>query len=124
MVIRKSSSSVTSCLYLPEPDLEAVLLRDLVAVRDVLLDCRVQTTGESFEDLREQWPVPRLEAVLQEEPSANGARRISRLAQAMGVTFKKTLHGPLVAERMDLGKLDDIRDLLQPFVTGHAGCVG
>ncbi len=118
---QRGTTSDSTVLYLPESDVEALLLRDIRTVREVLLESRAQDTGEPLEDLHAQWPVEQIETVLRDMPNESGGHQMSRLAHEVGVSYKKTRHGPQIAERMDLALLEDMRTCLGPFVTGTPG---
>lgn len=105
--------------YLPVDELEGLFLRDLETVRAVLLEERCRVTEENLQALVQDWPLDRIRAVLGEYAHRKPSHQLTRIANAMKTRYKKTVHGPLIAARMDLGVLADVRELLHSYVLGE-----
>jgi predicted ATP-dependent endonuclease of OLD family len=108
---------------LPEPDIETVFLRDPEAIRAAFDEVLVEEQLEGF-DLaawRREWTADRIAEFVSERRQATTARKGSEvlgdLAHEMGnLTYRKTVHGPRIANLMRPDLLHDVADLLQALL--------
>lgn len=106
-------------MFLPELEIENILIRDVAAVRRVLLIDNALITADKRERLERQWSEESIQRYLNEHSSSKGSKRLIDLCHELGFRYEKTLHNPLIAAEMDISMLEDVRNQIEPFVTGR-----
>jgi hypothetical protein len=110
--------------FLPTLDIETMLIRDPSAVRDAFDEVLSQETpeGVDIEAWRREWPSERIAEFirqrLEEKPDRPGSGVLTDLAWIMGhLTYRKTVHDPRIAARVDPQLLPDLRAILASLMT-------
>lgn len=103
--------------FLPEPDLESVLIRSPNAVWDAFVTHNPTLDAETCQQIASNWSAERVRNWLQQEKAANkGAKCLTDLAKEMGLTYRKRRDAPRIASCMPEEDIKDILQLVEPFV--------
>lgn len=103
--------------FLPEPDLESVLIRSPNAVWDAFVTHNPTLNAETRQQITSNWSAERVRNWLQQEKAANkGAKCLTDLAYAMGREYYKRRDAPRIASYMPEEDIKDILQLVEPFV--------
>ena len=97
--------------FLPEKELENVLLRDASAVFAGFEEVLSAEQTDGLASLRQTWSVGLVEAFINErlerDPSIKGGKVLSDLGHEMGLIYSKSMHGPAIARALGGGRRAD-----------------
>jgi hypothetical protein len=106
--------------FLPEQEIENVLLRDPLAVYEGFAGVLEQFNPDRSAAWRNDWPEQRIRVFIneriKEQPKAKGGKVLSDLAYAAGLIFNKSLHGPAIARALDRNAIGDLRRDVEQFL--------
>jgi len=120
---REGTLANTKVRFLPEKDIEGVLIRDAGAVfrgfTAVLKDERPDLLVEAWQP---EWDQAKIERYilgrLEQDPEIKGNKVLIDLAQEMTLTYKKSVHGPAIARELPAAAIDDLRPAFAELFEG------
>lgn len=115
---KKDSITNPHVKFLPDTEMENILMRDIKAIRQVLLVENALISPQEREILLGKWTESAIEDFFRNHDSPKGSKRLTDLGHALGIRYEKTVHNLLVAKIMDLSYIQDIQEALKSFVLG------
>ena len=107
--------------FLPVSELEELFLRDAPAVREGLLQ-ELSHEGDRATKVARAWPEEAVTDFInqqqQDHPEAKPTDVIKGLARKMGTSYNKTVHAPLIAERLSTETIEALRPTFADFFDG------
>ncbi|KXL48375.1 MAG: hypothetical protein FE78DRAFT_29175 [Acidomyces sp. 'richmondensis'] len=110
--------------FLPEVEIENLLIRDVRAVRDVLLVTNPDIDENRRPSLMNEWTEEVIQQFLTEHKDKKGSKKLIDLANHWGVHYRKTVHNPLIAEHMDPTLITDVQEVVRSFILGTEHATG
>jgi hypothetical protein len=108
---------VPNVAYLPEEDIEGVLIRDARAVHLGFQHVVSTSAGDASSSV---WTAADIGTYISDyqtsKPAAKGSKILADLGHEMGLVFKKPLHDVAIATHMGIEHLADLKPLFQPLL--------
>jgi hypothetical protein len=110
---RKGTLANTTVRFLPEKDIERVLIRDAGAVFRGFAAVLKDERPDLLEGWQDEWDEAEVDtyilARLDKEPDVKGSKVLGDLAQEMTLVYKKSVHGPSIARELPAGTIADLK---------------
>jgi hypothetical protein len=100
---------------LPVSEVEGIFVDDVRAVRQVLLDVWESNDPVASEAASLVWTEAAVGDFLKNQ-SSKPSKALTDLAHGMGTNYRKPVHGPLLAEVVDIKYLQGVRDVVSPWL--------